>query len=175
MFYCSSQQVKSLTPVSKAAVAKPLPVPERLSANFSDLFETLVPVAVQQAMTQCDTRKQDLVNREVNKLKEATALLNSVLASLNLPAALEETMAGEQLPPSLREKSVGVVQKGGIEALAKITKELPELLQRNTELLDECDRQLKEEADSDNQLRAQFKVCYVYIWWFILDRSVWKQ
>uniref|UniRef100_A0A2P2HW37 Programmed cell death 6-interacting protein-like n=1 Tax=Hirondellea gigas TaxID=1518452 RepID=A0A2P2HW37_9CRUS len=148
--------VKNLNPIGKAAIAKPLPVPERFTAGFSDVFESLVPVQVQQALSQCDTRRQDLVNREVGKLKESTQLLNSVLASLNLPAALEDTEQGEQLPPSLRDKSLAVVDKGGLQALERIIKELPELLQRNTELLDECDRQLKEESDSDKQLRDQF-------------------
>ncbi|KAA0185408.1 hypothetical protein HAZT_HAZT000063, partial [Hyalella azteca] len=146
-----------MSAIGKAAVAKVLPVPERFSTNFTDLFESLVPVQVQQALSQCDVRRQDIVNKEVSKLKEATQLLNSVLASLNLPAAVEETAAGEQLPPSLREKSAAVVEKGGLESLERIMKELPELLQRNTELLDECERQLKEEADSDSQLREQFK------------------
>lgn len=149
--------VRSLNPIGKAPLAKSLPVPDRFTSNFSDVFETLVPVVVQQALTAYDTRKQDLVNREVGKLKEATGLLNSVLASLNLPAAVEEATAGEQLPPSLREKSNAVLEKGGLQALERVMTELPELLQRNTELLDECDRQLKEEADSDNQLRQQFK------------------
>ncbi|XP_018017189.1 programmed cell death 6-interacting protein-like [Hyalella azteca] len=150
-------EVRNLSAIEKAALAKVLPVPERFSTNFTDLFESLVPVQVQQALSQCDVRRQDIVNKEVSKLKGATQLLNSVLASLNLPAAVEETAAGEQLPPSLREKSAAVVEKGGLESLERIMKELPELLQRNTELLDECERQLKEEADSDSQLREQFK------------------
>ena len=50
---------------------------------------------MQQALTAVDVRRQDMVNKEVAKLKEATALLNSVLASLNLPAAVEEGANGE--------------------------------------------------------------------------------
>lgn len=39
---------KNLTPVGKAAVAKPTPLPERLGTEKTDLFEELVPVAIHQ-------------------------------------------------------------------------------------------------------------------------------
>ena len=39
---------KSLTPIGKAAVAKPTPMPERFGTEKTDLFEELVPVAIHQ-------------------------------------------------------------------------------------------------------------------------------
>jgi len=58
------------------------------------------------------------------------------LASLNLPAALEDT-SGTEIPQSLLEKALYVRNAGGIQALEVAMKELPDLLQRNKELLDE--------------------------------------
>lgn len=60
----------------------------------------------------------------------------SVLASLNLPAAIEDT-SGTELPQSLLEKAAYVRDAGGIQELEASMKELPDLLQRNKELLDE--------------------------------------
>lgn len=42
----------------------------------TDLFEDLVPVSVHQAMSAYDTRKNDIVNTEIMKLRESTQLLN---------------------------------------------------------------------------------------------------
>lgn len=147
---------KSLAGIDKAAVAKATAMPDKFSASFTDLFETLVPVSVQQSLAAYDTRKQEIVSMEIGKLRESTQLLNSILASLNLPAAIED-VGGEKVPQSLRDKSASVAQAGGVQALDKMIRELPELLTRNRELLEECERQLAEEKESDNQLRTQFK------------------
>ena len=65
---------------------------ERLgNPDAPDLFDALVPVAVHQAMAAYDVRKSELVNKEVDALKEATNLANQLLSSMNLPAALEDT------------------------------------------------------------------------------------
>ncbi|XP_053980458.1 programmed cell death 6-interacting protein [Hylaeus volcanicus] len=148
--------VKSLEPVGKANVAKLLPLPEVFSSNFKDLFADLLPVSVHQALSSYEVRRNELVNSEISKLREMTQVLNSVLASLNLPAAIEDT-SGTELPQSLLEKAQYVKEAGGINGLENAMKELPDLLQRNKELLDECDRMLKEERESDDQLREQFK------------------
>lgn len=60
----------------------------------------------------------------------------SVLASLNLPAALED-VSGDNLPQSLADKAKAIRDQGGIEAIEKLINELPELLTRNKEILDE--------------------------------------
>lgn len=62
----------------------------------------------------------------------------SVLASLNLPAAIEDT-SGTEIPQSLLEKACYVRDAGGIRGLESSMKELPDLLQRNKELLDEVE------------------------------------
>lgn len=58
------------------------------------------------------------------------------LASLNLPAALED-IKGVGLPQSLIEKSNSLRMNGGIEKLEIMIKELPELLKRNEEIINE--------------------------------------
>ncbi len=50
------------------------------------------------------------------------------------------------------------MEAGGVAQLEKLMQELPELLQRNTDLLNESERMLREEKDSDDKLRAQYKV-----------------
>uniref|UniRef100_A0A1B6KGS5 BRO1 domain-containing protein n=1 Tax=Graphocephala atropunctata TaxID=36148 RepID=A0A1B6KGS5_9HEMI len=148
--------IKTLQTVGRAVLAKAVPVSSRLSSSNRDLFEQLVPLAVHQAMTAYDNRKSELVNSEVGKLRDATQLLNSVLASLNLPAALEDD-SGQALPRSLMDKSTAVQNLGGVGAINTMLRELPELLTRNREILDETERLLNDEKQSDDQLREQFK------------------
>ncbi|PBC29144.1 Programmed cell death 6-interacting protein [Apis cerana cerana] len=132
--------IKSLEPVGKACVAKLISMPEIFSSNFKDLFNDLLPVSVHQALSSYEVRRNELVNSEISKLREMTQILNGVLASLNLPAAIEDT-SGTDLPQSVLEKAQHVKEIGGINALETSMKELPDLLQRNKELLDEVVRE----------------------------------
>ena len=60
----------------------------------------------------------------------------SILASLNLPAAIED-VSGTDLPASVKEKVQKIQGMGGLTALNKLISDLPELLTRNKEILDE--------------------------------------
>ncbi|XP_055902668.1 programmed cell death 6-interacting protein [Eupeodes corollae] len=149
--------VKTLASPGKAQLAKMLPVASPMSPKFKDIFVELVPVELHRALHASEARKNEIVNAEIMKLREATTLLNGVLSSLNLPAAVETADSGSGLPPSLLEKSSDLQAKGGIVSLNTYLRELPELLTRNREILDATENMLDEERDSDNQLRAQFK------------------
>ena len=59
-----------------------------------------------------------------------------VLASLNLPAAIED-VGGQKVPQSVLEKSQQIKDMGGLAYLDKLIADLPELLTRNREILDE--------------------------------------
>ena len=71
-----------------------------------------------------------IVNTEVGRIRQSNQMLNGVLASLNLPAALEES-ADESLPQSLKDKSRVVRQAGGVDKLHRLISDLPSILKRN--------------------------------------------
>ncbi|XP_008116545.1 programmed cell death 6-interacting protein isoform X1 [Anolis carolinensis] len=148
--------LKDLEPIGKASLVKPTQVAVPLSQKFTDLFEKMVPLAVQQALTLYNQRKADLVNRSIAQMREATNLANGVLASLNLPAAIED-VSGDSVPQSILQKSKSVIEQGGIQTIDQLMKDLPELLQRNREILDESLRILDEEEATDNELKNKFK------------------
>ena len=58
------------------------------------------------------------------------------LASLNLPAAIEDS-GGRQIPPSVNEKANEIKRQGGITVLERMINDLPVSLNRNKEILDE--------------------------------------
>ena len=60
-------------------------------------------------MSVYNQRKADLVNRLIAQMREATNLANGVLASFNLPAAIED-VSGDTVPQSILNKSKAVIE-----------------------------------------------------------------
>ena len=101
-----------------------------------------------------------------------TQLVEETQRSLHLEEAQK---SGPPVPASLVEKCQAVVAAGGVSGditnfgqslavlviciqvlmLEELMRELPDLLQRNTDLLTESERMLREESESDSSLRAQ--------------------
>ncbi|XP_052804277.1 programmed cell death 6-interacting protein-like isoform X2 [Mya arenaria] len=148
--------VKTLPGLGRAAVSKPLPVPSKFSSSFVDLFEKIVPIPVYDAVNVFEGRRSQVTSMEIGRLQEQTNLMNSVLTSLNLPAALEDA-GGDKVPQSVLDKAQQIRDMGGMQYLERLMSDLPELLTRNREILDECIRMLDEEEKSDKQLKDQFK------------------
>lgn len=147
---------KTVSAIGKAALAKATPIPAKFRPDEKDLFEALMPAAVQQAAVKLDSQKQDIINTEIAALRSLNDTLNSTLTSMNLPASIED-VGGVQLPPSLLAKAAAIRSAGGLESLSKKLAELPDLLNRNKEILDETERMLTAEEESDTNLRTQFK------------------
>ncbi|RMX52510.1 hypothetical protein pdam_00015525 [Pocillopora damicornis] len=101
--------IDSLGPIGRAALAKSLPLSKPASSKFTDLFSKLVPMAVHNALQAYESRKGEIVNFEVGRLREGTQLMNSVLASLNLPAAIED-LSGQTIPKSVLDKSAAATR-----------------------------------------------------------------
>ena len=116
---------RALSTIAKAAVAKPTALPEKFGNMDKTLFDNLVPVVVHQALASFDVRKKEIINRELARIKEATNLVNAAMASMNLPAAIESSGAGNELPQSLREKSQKIIEAGGPDTIKKLINELP--------------------------------------------------
>ncbi|UJR13652.1 hypothetical protein I4U23_000664 [Adineta vaga] len=147
---------KTLETILAQPIAKPLPVTFPLTQDFRDLFASLVPIALNNALAAFNSKRAEIMNLEINRLREATNVLNAFLASLNLPAAIEDN-GGRQIPPSLIEKANEIKRQGGISTLERMVSELPTALSRNKEILDETNRMLDDEERGDTELRSQFK------------------
>ena len=62
----------------------------------------------------------------------------SILASLNLPAAIEDLSgSADTVPQSVLDKAKDIKDKGGLGAIDHLMQNLPDLLTRNREVLDE--------------------------------------
>jgi programmed cell death 6-interacting protein len=110
---------------------------DHYATGSRDLFADLVPLEVSSALSVAESRKSEMLNVEVARLRDGSQLLNGLLASMNLPAALEDSGDSKELPASLKDKASRLKAEGGAKTLLNSLKALPDLLQRNKEILDE--------------------------------------
>lgn len=83
IYHDKMPDVDSLAPIGRAALAKSLPLSKPASSNFVDLFSKLVPMAVHNALQAYESRKVEIINFEVGRLREGTQLMNRYLSALS--------------------------------------------------------------------------------------------
>lgn len=155
IYHARVPEHRLLESVERFSLVRPAPIPHKFLPDTSDLFQGLLPLRAQQAWQKLEARKLEIAGLEIAGLQEATTTLNGILASLNLPASLEDA-PGVDLPQSLQDKSKYVRQKGGIQFISKLISELPDLLKRNLEILGEVDQSIRNEEQRDNVEREKF-------------------
>jgi len=148
---------KTLPAIEAASLAKITPLKYPTSEDFRDLFSTLVPMTVHNGLQAFKSKRVEILNMEVGKLRQATELMNTALVAWNLPAAIEDAGGKNLVPQSLLDKSSGIKDKGGIEHINRMMAELGPLMQRNGDILGESKRMLNEEESSDTELRTSMK------------------
>ncbi|CAO4375119.1 unnamed protein product [Caenorhabditis nigoni] len=144
---------QSLPGLEKAVLAKPTPITNPITPNFIDMFSTFVPVQVHNATQSYNARKAELVNMEIGRMREATQLMNAILASLNLPAALDNVTSTETIPESIKIKSAMLKQNGGSDKLERRLNSFRTYFLENT--LAVCSRILEDEKENDDNMRKQ--------------------
>ncbi|KAJ3182011.1 pH-response regulator protein palA/rim20 [Geranomyces variabilis] len=152
-------RAEALQPIARANMVSPTPIPE-LSA-ISDivgpqLFSRLVPFSVHQSVSVYTHKKDQTVGALISKLKDASAMYQSTLSSLNLPASIEALEQPIGLPKSLLEHSEEVRNQGGSRSLEDTWASIKAIAAKNRAILDEALAALDEEAREDENMRAQF-------------------
>ncbi|CAO3682458.1 unnamed protein product [Umbelopsis vinacea] len=165
----------ALPPINKSGMVKPMPTTEitdpvqlmmeneRSHGKMPHallglpLFQKLVPFAVHQAASVYFDRKERVLKIDImGKLEELTAVYQSTLRSLNLPAALQALEQPIGPPPSLIKRADEVKSKGGSTLLYDMIEKVRHLSLKNSELLDQALNALDEELEEDDTLRKQF-------------------
>nr|XP_022341805.1 uncharacterized protein LOC111135768 isoform X3 [Crassostrea virginica] len=109
------------------------------------------------ACLQTEIQKRQILKDEIRRLEEQPEKMNSTLASLNLPAALEDFSDRQEVPQSLIDIAQKIKNMGGIKFLSKQMTDLTELLQKNKDILNECIEMIDDEEKSDQGLQEKFK------------------
>lgn len=140
-----------------------------------DPFESMVPFTVRQALQAYEARRRAFVEELTQSMTTATEQLNSALASMSLPGALEAAVKPVGLPPGLLEHAKRVRDAGGAGALEKNFTAMVNSRQVAMSMVAECERILKEEQADDDAVRARFGQDWTRTPSAQLTASMWEE
>eukprot|EP01137_Pigoraptor_chileana_P016237 Opistho-2@5709 len=146
-----------LPSLARVSMVKATPFAENAGDASMDLFSALVPFMAHQGAEIYKERRDSLVKEITRKLDEATTMANTILASMNLPAAIEALEQPVGLPPQVLEKSKRIRNDGGIAAVMQKLDGVSSARSANLDILKESERMLNGEESEDKSMRDQFK------------------
>uniref|UniRef100_A0A671U380 Programmed cell death 6-interacting protein n=1 Tax=Sparus aurata TaxID=8175 RepID=A0A671U380_SPAAU len=130
-------EVKDLEHIGKAALVRATAITPPLSQKFTGEIQHR-----QHSLTRVERQKTNYLHLSMSQVrKNRTAL---------------EDLSGDSIPQSIAEKARSIVQQGGLQSVEQLIRDLPELLTRNREILDESLKMLDDEETTDNELRTKF-------------------
>ena len=121
------------------------------------LFTKLVPYAVHVAASIYADRRDRLVNSSIiDELEGLTTKIHEILASLNLPGALQALEKPLGLPPGLVSHAEEIRQQDGMNRLSNSIKETERLKDSDMAIYREGVNLLQAEAGEDDQARRKY-------------------
>ncbi|TRM59396.1 BRO1-like domain-containing protein [Schizophyllum amplum] len=149
----------SLTVIAPSHVAKPT-VPRELEnpglVQDAPLFSELLGWGANEAINIYNDRKEKLVKDMVlDGAAEVKERANSKLRELHLPASLDALDQTVRLPPSLLRKAEEVRLEKGPERIESLMEDIQRIAGLDRKLLDEAMSILDDEAEEDENARAE--------------------
>jgi programmed cell death 6-interacting protein len=123
--------IDALPLITKAAMVKPLALPDTVKIAGEDLFAELIPMEIHTAASIYSDRVSDLVRVSAEKVRSSDDTVRSELASLGLPASIEAHEVGSGLPSGTWNKVRSTQDGGGVNALQS-------MLQQNQNTSESC-------------------------------------
>jgi hypothetical protein len=95
-----------------------------LSKDFKDMFVQLVSVHVNKAVNLFQQQLKNSVFALINDVRTSKTNVNSGLASINMPALIEDELKQERIPESIVHKCEEIRSKGAFHAIETQEKSL---------------------------------------------------
>ncbi|KAI6176673.1 BRO1 domain-containing protein [Aphelenchoides bicaudatus] len=145
-----------LGPIPSKSILSLSAVKFPLFKDFKDIFIQLVSVHVSKAATLFQGKLKERVFALVNELKESDKNVRAGLASINMPALIEDELKQERIPASIAAKADDIRSKGGYHLIEQQEKQLGIASNEANAMISKIRATLEAEERSDAALRENY-------------------
>ncbi|CAD5220413.1 unnamed protein product [Bursaphelenchus xylophilus] len=124
--------------------------------QFKDPFTDLVSAAVSKAVNVFQGKIKEKVHQAVSNLRSSDNNVKAGLASINMPALVEDSTKQERIPASIVKKSEAIRSKGGYHAIEAKEKHLLKASEETAQLINKIKEKLDQEELTDEALRDHY-------------------